>query len=111
VQVTDSNNCEGRDSIQILPCEKMVVSNAFTPNGDGINDVFKPAFYGAVVNYTFTIYNRWGQMIFKTSDPGKGWDGTMSGVSVPDDTYVWNCQFQFQGYKPDHKEGTVVLIR
>jgi gliding motility-associated-like protein len=111
VQVTDSNNCMGRDSIQILPCEKMVVPNAFTPNGDGINDVFKPAFYGNVVNYSLTIYNRWGQMIFKSNDPGKGWDGTTSGVSAPDDTYVWNCQFQLQGYKPDHKDGTVVLFR
>jgi gliding motility-associated-like protein len=89
----------------------MVVPNAFTPNGDGINDVFKPAIYGTAVNYTMTIFNRWGQMIFKTRDPGKGWDGTLSGELQPEGTYIWDCQFQLLGNKPDHKSGTVVLIR
>ncbi len=111
IEVTDSNNCKGRDSIDILPCEKFAAPNAFTPNGDGINDVFKPTVYGNVANYTLTIYNRWGQMIFKSRDPGKGWDGTMSGVPQPDNTYVWNCLFQLLGNKPDHKSGTVILIR
>jgi gliding motility-associated-like protein len=111
VEVTDSNNCIGKDSIQIYSCEKIVAPNAFTPNGDGINDLFKPTVYGTVVNYTLTIYNRWGQMIFKSRDPGKGWDGTMSGVPQPDDTYIWNCLFQLLGNKPDHKSGTVILIR
>ena len=111
VEVTDSNNCSGKDSIQIYPCEKLLVPNAFTPNGDGINDVFKPAVYGTVVNYTLTIYNRWGQMIFKSRDPGKGWDGTLSGVPQPGDIYVWNCLYQLLGNKPDDKSGTVMLIR
>jgi gliding motility-associated-like protein len=111
VQVTDSNNCIGKDSIQIYSCEKLVAPNAFTPNGDGINDVFKPVLYGPVANYTLTIYNRWGQMIFKSRDPGRGWDGTLSGVPQPNDTYVWNCLFQLSGHKPDDKSGTVILIR
>jgi gliding motility-associated-like protein len=111
VEVTDSNNCSGKDSIQIYPCEKIVAPNAFTPNGDGINDVFKPVIYGTVVNYTLTIYNRWGQMIFKSRDQGRGWDGTLSGVPQRGDTYVWNCLYQLSGNKPDHKSGTVILIR
>jgi gliding motility-associated-like protein len=111
VEVTDSNNCKGRDSITIEPCEKIVVPNAFTPNGDGVNDVFKPTFYGSSVNYTLTIFNRWGQMIFKSRDPGKGWDGTISGVLQPEGTYIWNCDFQLIGNKPDHKSGAVILIR
>jgi gliding motility-associated-like protein len=111
VEVTDSNHCKGRDSIDILSCLTFAAPNAFTPNGDGINDVFKPTLYGPVLQYTLTIYNRWGQMIFKSRDPGKGWDGTMSGVPQPDDTYVWNCLFQLMGNKPDDKSGTVILIR
>ncbi len=96
---------------RFMPCEKFVAPNAFTPNGDGINDVFKPILYGPVANYTLTIYNRWGQMIFKSRDPGRGWDGTISGVPQPDDTYVWNCLFQLTGKKPEDKSGTVILIR
>ena len=111
VQVTDSNNCSGKDSIQIYPCEKLVVPNAFTPNGDGINDLFKPSVYGTVVNYTLTIYNRWGQMIFISRDPGRGWDGTLSGVPQPEGTYVWDCEYKLLANKPDHKSGTVILLR
>jgi gliding motility-associated-like protein len=111
VEVTDSNNCRGKDSIQIYSCEKIVAPNAFTPNGDGVNDVFKPTIYGPVASYTLTIYNRWGQMIFKSRDPGRGWDGTLSGVPQPGDTYVWNCLYQLSGNKPDDKSGTVILIR
>jgi gliding motility-associated-like protein len=111
VEVTDSNNCKGRDSITILPCEKLAIPNAFTPNGDGINDVFRPTVYGTLLHYTLTIYDRWGHMIFRSSNPGKGWDGTLSGVLQPNGTYVWNCQYQLLGNKPDHKSGTVILIR
>jgi len=112
VEVVDSNNCKGRDSINILPCEKVFFPNAFTPNNDGINDVFKPTIFGALVNYKLNIYNRFGQLIFQTSDPAKGWNGTLSGVPQPGDVYVWICLYRWlSGKKPDEKSGTVVLIR
>jgi len=111
VEVTDSNNCIGKNSIQIYPCEKLMMPNAFSPNGDGINDIFKPTFYGTVTKYALTVYNRWGQMIFRSADPGKGWDGTLSGVPQPGDTYIWNCRYQLVGNKPDKKSGTVILVR
>lgn len=112
VEVTDSNNCRGRDSISILPCENVFFPNAFTPNNDGLNDVFKPTIYGALANYKLNIYNRFGQLIFQTSDPTKGWNGTLSGVSQPGDVYVWVCHYRWlSGKKPDEKSGTVVLIR
>lgn len=111
VEVTDSNNCIGKDSIQIYSCEKLVAPNAFTPNGDGINDLFKVHITGPVMNFKLAIYNRWGQMVFQSSDPGKGWDGTANGIPQPDDGYVWNCHFQLSKSKMEDKSGTVVLIR
>ena len=111
VEVTDSNNCKGRDSIEILPCEKFGAPNAFSPNGDGLNDVFKPLFNVPVVNYKLSIYNRWGQLVFQSADPGRGWDGTMDGIALPPDAYVWNCKFRLQGNKEEDKRGTVVLVR
>jgi gliding motility-associated-like protein len=112
VEVTDSNNCKGRDSMNILPCEKVFFPNAFTPNNDGINDVFIPTIFGAVANYKLNIYNRFGQLIFQTSDPARGWNGTRSGVRQPGDVYVWICLYRWlSGKKTDEKSGTVVLIR
>jgi gliding motility-associated-like protein len=111
LEVTDSNNCKGRDSINILPCEKVFFPNAFTPNNDGINDVFKATIFGAVANYKLNIYNRFGQLIFQTSDTARGWDGTLSGVPQPEDVYVWICLYQLSGTKSDEKSGTVMLIR
>jgi gliding motility-associated-like protein len=64
-----------------------------------------------VLNYKLNIYNRFGQLIFQTSDPTRGWDGTLSGLRQPEDVYVWICEYQLSGTKPDEKSGTVVLIR
>ncbi len=112
VEVTDSNNCKGRDSINILSCEKVFFPSAFTPNNDGLNDVFKPTIFGVLADYKLNIYNRFGQLIFQTSDPAKGWNGTLSGIPQLGGVYVWTCLYRLlSGKNPDEKSGTVVLIR
>ena len=111
VDVTDSNNCSGKDSITILPCEKFYIPNAFTPNGDGINDVFKPVIIGNVINYEFNVYSRWGQLVFHSTDLTKGWDGFVSGFPLNTSIFVWNCHFRVEGQKLEDKKGIVVLIR
>jgi gliding motility-associated-like protein len=112
VEVTDTNNCKGRDSINILSCENVFFPNAFTPNNDGLNDVFKPTIFGALADYKLNIYNRFGQLIFQTSDAAKGWNGNLSGVLQPADVYVWTCRYRLlSGKKTNERNGTVVLIR
>lgn len=64
--------------------------NAFTPNGDGLNDVFLPYFESDVIGMELTIFNRWGEMIFKSNDKTKGWDGTYKGETVQDGVYMWH---------------------
>ena len=66
------------------------VPNSFTPNGDGINDVFKPSGEAIdITNYSMTIYNRWGKVVFKTNDINAGWDGKYNGEKVPTGVYAW----------------------
>jgi gliding motility-associated-like protein len=66
------------------------VPNAFTPTGDGINDIFIPIIDGIdPESYEFMIFNRWGELIFQTNNPQKGWDGTHRGVNAQQDVYVW----------------------
>jgi gliding motility-associated-like protein len=89
----------------------LFVPNAFTPNGDGHNDVLRVIPIGIrALNY-FTVFNRWGQRVFTTTDPGTGWDGTVNGVLQPVGTYVWMAGgVNYKGEVVERK-GVVVLIR
>jgi gliding motility-associated-like protein len=65
------------------------VPRAFSPNNDGTNDLLKPILVGIQTFHFFTVYNRWGNIIFTTTDPNQGWDGTFKGVPQPVETYLW----------------------
>jgi gliding motility-associated-like protein len=68
---------------------RFVVPNAFTPNGDGRNDCFGIKRWGNSQIRQFTIFNRWGQLIFSTKDPGRCWDGTVGGMLQPAGVYIY----------------------
>lgn len=89
------------------------VPNAFTPNGDGINDVFLPSLDGfAVREYNLTIWDRWGEMIFETDDERQAWNGLLGGTLVQDGVYIWQIELrtpQFTGRK--RLRGHVTLLR
>jgi gliding motility-associated-like protein len=114
LQVTDSNGCIGTDSINIIDsvCPQYVyLPNAFTPNGDGKNDIFRPVFAGAASTFRFAVYDRWGRAVFVTTTPGVGWDGTTGGRQQPAGTYVWECVYQLYKEPERMQRGTVILIR
>ncbi len=70
---------------------KLEFPNAFSPNGDGVNDVFKAkSTYQSIVEFQATIFNRWGQKIFSWNNPAEGWDGTFHGKPVKDGVYFLN---------------------
>jgi gliding motility-associated-like protein len=71
------------------------VPNAFTPDGDGVNDIFLPSVVGIdPLRYEFMIFNRWGELIFETSHKQIGWDGTHKGMTVKEDVYVWKIKLK-----------------
>ncbi len=114
VEVVDEKGCFGTDSSRVTAkdCEaKIWFPNAFTPNGDGVNDVFRLKFPGRAANYHLEIFNRWGQRIFESMDPSAGWNGVFSGLEQPVGTYVWMVRWSSQDGVAHHDEGTVVLIR
>jgi gliding motility-associated-like protein len=114
LKVTDAKKCTGGDSILVTQKDCMVgfyVPNAFSPKRNGYNDVFRPLLFGVVKKYEFTIYNRWGQMIYHSTTLGEGWDGTLSGKTQDAGTYVWMCTYQLEGEKVKVEKGAVVLIR
>ncbi|MDR1792201.1 MAG: gliding motility-associated C-terminal domain-containing protein, partial [Bacteroidales bacterium] len=80
-------NCIASDSI-LLNCECLVwIPNTFTPNGDGLNDVWQPIITNCYLSdYQLFIYDRWGQLLFLTTDPNFAWDGTVNGTFVEANT-------------------------
>lgn len=98
--------------IRILPEFRFWVPNSFTPGkADGLNDIFKPVTIG-VEDYTFYIFNRWGELIYKTNDTEAGWNGTFKEKPSPMDVYVWKCDFKNVVTKEhEFHVGHVTLVR
>jgi gliding motility-associated-like protein len=87
------------------------VPNAFTPNTDGRNDVLKPIAAGIKTLQYFSIYNRWGRLMFSTTQPGKGWNGTFNGILQDPGIFVWTVKaIDYKG-APYIRKGTVMLVR
>ncbi len=87
------------------------VPKVFTPNGDGVNDILKPILVGISTFHYFSVYNRWGNLLFTTEDPNAGWDGRVKGVPQPVETYLWMAEGIDNSGKKIVQKGMVSLIR
>jgi len=99
--VTSSFGCmdTAYQEVIIDPDLLVYVPNAFSPNGDGVNDTFLPSLDGfAVREYNLTIWDRWGELIFETGDQRRAWDGTLSGQFVQSDVYVWQVELHAESF-------------
>lgn len=113
LKITDSNGCTGQAAIVVSQkdCPNILVfPSAFTPNGDGKNDSFRPFIRGSFDHYRLIICNRWGQNVFSTNDPTKYWDGILESKEQTG-VFVWLCSYQFKGEQAKTQKGTFVLIR
>jgi gliding motility-associated-like protein len=87
------------------------VPTGFTPNSDSKNDVLKPILVGMKKLERFSVYNRWGQLVFSTSEIGKGWDGKISGADQKADVYVYVAIGITYLDQKIVRKGTTTLIR
>ena len=86
--------------------------NSFTPNTDSKNDLFKAmVFSNPPKKFELYVFNRYGQIVFYTTDITKGWDGKYNGKLQPASGYVWKCVYQFEGKMLNNENGAVLLIR
>jgi gliding motility-associated-like protein len=89
----------------------IIVPSGFTPNNDGQNDVLRPLPFGIKEFKYFSVYNRYGQLVFKTNRAGEGWDGTIQGQPQPTGVFVYVAEgIDYLGNKIFRK-GTSVLVR
>jgi gliding motility-associated-like protein len=100
-------------AIELLDCEcQVVVPSAFTPNGDGINDILLPLARCKVEDLVFMVFNRWGEKVFESTDINLGWDGIFRSLDQPTDAYVYYVKYKnIPLNKYFENKGAVVLIR
>ncbi|MFL5741148.1 MAG: choice-of-anchor L domain-containing protein, partial [Flavisolibacter sp.] len=113
LKLTTSEGCEGKSEIHIrvFSSPDIFVPSGFTPNGDGKNDILRPIPVGMRALKFFTVYNRWGQIVFSTTTERMGWDGNLKGKNEPVGTYIWIAEAV--DYKGNHvqRRGSVTLLR
>ena len=114
LQVTNHSGCTAKEFINVAAknCIRAVYfPNAFTPNKDGINEVFKADVFGTLKNFHLVVYDHFGQKLFETNDRTKGWDGQYKGKDMDSGTFVWYSEYQLDNEPIQKKKGFVILIR
>jgi len=115
VKVADVNGCTAKDTVYIEPgncCEQVFIPNAFSPNGDGVNDVFKMTTSAGIDLLQFAVYNRWGNKVWSSTDFRAAWDGTYNGKIQNMETYYYIFWYECLTDKQKYMmKGDVMLLR
>lgn len=112
--LTNDFGCAASESVEVKKDCYIDIPNAFTPNGDGVNDYFFPRQLMAakLSRFRMSIYNRWGQLIFETANTnGRGWDGRFNGKEQPAGVYIYRIAAALDDRRQEEYEGNVTLIR
>jgi gliding motility-associated-like protein len=113
--ILDQNNCIVDDInlnlTKVGPCSPVTFPNTFTPNGDGINDVFRPSQDSRATKYQLHIFNRYGALLFISKDLALGWDGMSQGKAMPTGTYYWMVTYVDINGKPNTQKGFVSILK
>ncbi len=113
VKVTDIAGCVGYDTVFVKVYEgpNYYVPNAFSPNGDGLNDIFRAIPVGMTRPEYFRVFNRFGEVVFETNQYLKGWDGTYKGKLQPMGVYIWILKGEDRKGRKVEMRGTVMLVQ
>ena len=109
---TDTIGCESRDTISINSSNSFVLfPNAFTPNADRDNDVFRPV-SNNVIRFHMAVFNQWGQLVFETNDIKNGWEGMINGKDCVAGLYVYAATYEFKNLRETKTaRGSFTLLR
>ncbi len=113
IDISDKHTCVTTDTmyIQVLKKPGFYLPSAFTPNGDGLNDVVRPYLVGMKGLKSFSVFNRWGNLIYFTEKYGEGWDGKHQYETQASGVYIWILRFYDASNKLVTEKGTISLIR
>lgn len=113
---TSTNGCTDlyTQLVDVIPVADILFPNAFTPNGDGRNDLFRGVGSVNLVNdYRLIIYDRWGKIVFQSKEPSDGWNGLLNntGAPLPPGVYMYRAQWRAPRGEEDFSEGPATLVR
>jgi len=113
LSATTDIGCKALDSVKIMIYNSpgVFVPSAFTPNGDGLNDLLRPRYNGIKHLDYFSVYDRWGQLVFTTSDMSKGWDGKVRDQLQGNGVFVWIISAEGFDGKKFQLKGTTTIIK
>jgi gliding motility-associated-like protein len=119
LSVTNNGGCTSTDAMTVfVVCtnENIFMPNTFSPNGDGMNDIYYPRGRGINTIRGLRIFTRWGQMVyskanFNANDPSQGWDGTFRGSPLPPDVYVYTLDLVCENQTIITLKGDITLVR
>jgi gliding motility-associated-like protein len=97
--------------ITVVETLELVMPNAFTPDNNGHNDLFRVKYPGLIKTMQMQVFSRWGQKVFESTNPSVGWDGTINGIKQPSGNYVWTIYYTDILGNKKKQSGNVVLIR
>lgn len=103
-------NASATTTVAVIIDKTIYIPNAFSPNGDGENDMFF-AFVKDVNRFSMKVFDRWGELIFASEDKNGFWDGTYKGKQLPPSVFVYYAQFEFPDGQKVNKKGTLTLIK
>jgi gliding motility-associated-like protein len=118
VEVTNTFGCKASDTLIINPICKsaqVFVPNAFTPDGDGLNDILMVRGQGIMIK-SFRIFNRWGELVFEKenfspNDPKFGWDGRVRGIPATPDVFVYTAEVFCDNGIPYTYKGNITVLK
>jgi gliding motility-associated-like protein len=115
VMISYLNECKARDTVNIkVDCVYIFAPTAITPDGDGLNDVFR-VYANGLTQYTLRIFNRYGEVVFETSDPEDVWTGGFNDYYLPNGIYTWQIEAldynQQEALSKARSRGSIVVLR
>jgi len=112
--ITDAQDCDIAGDfnvpVAVNKCA-VLVPNAFSPDGDGVNDVFRVKVFDRISDFRMSVYNRWGQLMFVSTDANEGWLGDLKGQALPSGTYLWTITYLDNTHQAIQQQGSVILIK
>ncbi len=113
IRIETTSGCVTVDTqaVKVVPKADIFVPSAFTPNGDGQNEILRPVLMGIKELRYFRVYNRWGQLVHETKVASAGWDGRLGGQPQPGGVFVWIAEGVGSDGQTYNRKGTSVLIR
>jgi len=112
--ITDAQDCDISGNVDVSVAANkcaVFVPNAFSPDGDGVNDVFRVKVFDRISDFRMSVYNRWGQLIYVNTDVNDGWRGDLKGQPLPPGTYLWTITYLDNTHQAIQQQGSVILIK